>query len=68
MRHQKLHLIGQDTAVAQDEVFPQAGHVGGVEQRHMGLLGRAAALAVVAGAAGGDDVHPVVAAVLREGE
>jgi hypothetical protein len=33
-----------------------------------GLLGRAAALAVVAGAAGRDHVHPVVLAVLGEGD
>lgn len=51
MRHQKLHLIRQDAPVAQDEVFPQAGHVGGVEQGHAGLLRGAVALAVVAGLA-----------------
>ena len=49
--HQKIHLIGQDASVAQDEILPQAGHVGGVEQRHVGLLGCARTLAVVAGAA-----------------
>ena len=68
MRHQKLHLVGQDAAVAQNEVFPQAGNIRRVEQGHVGLLGGAAAFAVVAGAAGGDDVHPVVAAVLGEGD
>lgn len=51
MRHQELHLVGQDAAVAQDEVFPQAGHVGGIQQGHVGLLRRAAALAMVAGPA-----------------
>jgi len=64
MRHQKLHLVRQDAAVAQDEVFPQTGHIGRVEQRHVGLLGGAVALAVVAGAAGGDHVHPGVDTVL----
>ena len=65
MRHQELHLVRQDAAVAQDEVFPQAGHIGRVQQRHVRLLGRAVALAVVAAAAGGDHVHPDVAAFLR---
>ena len=67
MRHQELHLVRQDTAVAQNEVFPQARHIGRVEQRHMRLLGRAAALAVVAGAASRDHVHPGVYAVLGKG-
>jgi hypothetical protein len=67
VRHQEFHLIGQDAAVAQDEVLPQAGHIGRIQQRHVGLLGRAAAaLAVVAGPAGGDHVHPVVLPVLRK--
>jgi uncharacterized repeat protein (TIGR01451 family) len=68
VRHQELHLVRQDAAVAQDEVLPQAGHVGRVQQAHAGLLGRAAALAVVAGAAGRHHVHPVVLAVLGEGD
>ena len=67
MGHQKLHLVGQNAAVAQNEVFPEAGHIRRVEQRHVGLLGRAIAFAVVAGFAGGDDVHPVVYAMLAEG-
>ena len=67
LRHQKIHLIHQYAAVAQDEIFPQAGNVRRIEQRHMRLLGRAIALAVVATAAGGDDVHPAVEAALRQG-
>ena len=66
MGHQKLHLVSQYAPVAQDEVLPQAGHVGGVEQRHVGLLGGAVAFTVVAGAAGGDHIHPVVHALLRK--
>jgi len=66
MRHQKLHLIRQDPAVAQYEVFPQAGHVRRVQQRHTSLLGCSTAFAVVAGTARGDDVHPGVNALLRK--
>ena len=66
MRHQKLHLVGQNAAVAQNEVFPQARHVRRVQERHMGLLGRAVAFAVVAGTAGGDHIHPAVDTILGE--
>ncbi len=62
--HQKFHLIHQNAAVAQYEVFPQAGHIRGVQQRHMGLLGGAVALAVVAGTTSGNDVHPGVHTML----
>ena len=48
MCHQKLHLIGQDSAVSQNEIFPEAGHIRGVKQRHACLLGRATAFAVIA--------------------
>ena len=65
---QKLHLVGQDAPIAKDEVFPQAGHVGGVKQRHVRLLGGAVAFAVVAGAAGGNHIHPVVHPVLGKGD
>ncbi len=60
MRHQKFHLIGQNSAVAQNKIFPQAGHIGCVEQRHMRLLWRAGGLAVVAVFASGDDIHPTI--------
>jgi len=68
MRHQKLHLITQDAAVAQNEVFPQAGDIRCVQQRHVGLLGRAAAFAVVARSASGHHIHPVVWAFLTHGD
>ena len=67
MRHQKLHLVIQYAAVAQNKVFPQRGHIRRVQQRHARLLGRAVGFAVVAGLAGGDHVHPSVLAVLAEG-
>ena len=66
MRHQKLHLVGQNAAVAQNEVFPQARHVRREQERHMGLLGRAVAFAVVAGTAGGDHIHPAIHTILGE--
>ena len=61
-------MIRQDTAVAQDEVFPQGGHIRGVEQGHLGLLGGAVGFAVVASAARSDHVHPTVHAVLAKGD
>jgi hypothetical protein len=66
VRHQELHLVRQNAAVAQNEVFPQAGHIRRVQQRHVGLLGRAAAFAVVAGATGGHHIHPGINAILRK--
>ena len=65
MGHQKIHLVCKNAAIAQDEVFPKAGHVRRIQERHMRLFGRARGLAVVAGAAGRGDVHPVVCAALR---
>ena len=66
MRHQKLHLVCQNAAVAQNEVFPQAGHIGRIQQRHTRLLRGAVAFAVVAGTAGGHHIHPAIDAVLGE--
>ncbi len=68
MRHQKLHLIGQNAAIAQNEIFPQAGHIRRVKQGHMRLFGRAGGFAVVAAFAGGDDVHPIVLAAQGIGD
>ena len=65
---QKLHLVGQDAPVAQDEVLPQARHIGCEKQRHVRLLRSAVAFTVVAGAAGGHHVHPVVHPVLGKGD
>ena len=42
------------------------GNIRRVEQRHVRLLGGAVAFAVVATAAGGDDVYPAVDAALRQ--
>ena len=66
MRHQELHLVRQNPAVAQNKVFPQAGNIRRVKQRHVGLLWRATTFAVVAGSAGRDDVHPSVDPLLRK--
>ena len=64
---QKFHLVHQNAAVAQNEVFPQTGNVRRVQQRHICLLWGAVALAVVAGFAGGVYVHPGVDTVLGKG-
>ena len=64
MRQQKLHLVRQNPPITQNKVFPQRGHIRRVEQGHVGLLWGAVAFAVVAGATGGDHVHPDVNAVL----
>lgn len=67
VQQQKLHLIGQDPPVAQDEVFPEAGYIGCIEQRHARLLRCAGTLAVIAGAAGRHQVHPLVASPCGDG-
>ena len=67
MRHQKFHLVGEYATIPQNKIFPQAGHIRRVEQGHVGLLGGAAAFAMVAATAGGDHIHPGVDAVLCEG-
>jgi len=64
MGHQELHLVRQNTAIAQNKVFPEARHIGCEQQGHAGLLGSAAAFAVIAGATGRYHVHPVVYAIL----
>ena len=66
MGHQELHLVGKDAPIAQNEILPQAGHIGGVQQRHVRLLGCATALSMVATFASGDHIHPVVLSVLRK--
>ena len=68
MRHQKFHLIGEYAAIPQNKIFPQARYIRCLEQGHIGLLGRAAALSMVAATAGGDHIHPGVDAFLGEGD
>ena len=67
MRHQKLHLIRQDTAITQDEVLPQRWLIRCVKQRHARLLGRAVALAVVARLTRRHHIHPHIGAALAHG-
>ena len=64
MGHQKLHLIGQNAPIAQDEILPQAWNIRRVHQGHIGLFRCTAALAMVAGTASGDNIHPDVNAIL----
>ena len=63
---QVFHLVGQDAAIAQDEVLVPVGHLGHIQQWHVCLLGRAAAFAGIAVAAGGDRVGPGVTATARD--
>ena len=67
MGHQKFHLVDQNAPVAQNKVFPQAGNIGGEQERHVRLLRGTVALAVVAGLAGSYHIHPGIYTVLREG-
>src|SRR5262245_45788524 len=62
---QELHLVGEDAAVGEDQVFGLVRHVRRVEQLDAGFLGHAVALLAVALPAGRDDVHPGVAAAAR---
>ena len=67
MRHQKLHLIRQDTAVTQDEVLPQRWLIRRVKQRHARLLRGAIPLAVVARFTRRHHIHPHIGATLAHG-
>jgi len=67
MRHQKFHLVGEYAAIPQNKVFPQTGHIRRVKQGHIGLLGRTAALSMVAASTGGNHIHPGIDTFLREG-
>ena len=64
MPRQKVHLVNQDVAVAEDQVFRFIGYVRCVQELHAGLLGGATAFSLVAGSAGGDYIHPDIAPAL----
>src|SRR5262245_17022807 len=63
---QELHLVLQDAAVGEDQVLGLVRHVRRVQQLHPRFLGEAVPLVAVAVAAGGDHVHPGVAAAARQ--
>src|SRR5690606_31742724 len=63
---QECHLVGQDVAIAQDQVFDPAWAVGDRQQRHPRLLRGPVALARVAMEAGADHVLPDVAPALGQ--
>src|SRR5687767_1336034 len=65
---QELHLVGEDAAIGEDEELRAVRNVRGVEQLHVRLFRRAAALPLVAGAARRDHVHPRVAPAARHGQ
>src|SRR5512139_4199817 len=62
---QEGHLVREDAAIAEDETLAAAYRVRHVQQRHVRFFWPAVALARIAGAAGGDDVGPLVAAAAR---
>src|SRR6185437_13277149 len=63
---QKFHLVGQDVAVGQDQVFHPARLVGNGEQRHRGLLRRAPAFLQIAREARRNHVLPDVMTAARQ--
>lgn len=63
----EIHLISQNAAIGEDQVFRLVGYIRCVEQEHMGLLWRSPTFALVATAACGDHIHPGVRATLGYG-
>jgi len=66
MGHQEFHLVCQNAPVAQNEILPQGGHIGCVEQGHAGLLWGARAFAVIARATRCHHIHPRIGAFLSK--
>ena len=60
-RHQIFHLIGQDVAILQNEMFMAIRGIGNIKQFHPRLFRCAIGFAMIARAARGDDVDPIVA-------
>ena len=50
---QKFHLVGKNVAIAQRQVLRHVGHVRNCQQRHVGLIRRAAPLVRIATLTGG---------------
>ena len=67
MRPKELHLISQDAATLEEDVFRVIRRERDGQQLHARLFRRAARLVVVAALAGGDHVVPVVAAAAAQG-
>ncbi len=65
MPRQKIHLVGEDVAVAKNQVFRLVRHIRRIEKLHAGLFWRAPAFPLIAGTTGGDHVHPRIAPALR---
>jgi hypothetical protein len=65
---QEFHLVGQDPAIAQDQVFGEVRRIRHGQQFHAGFFGRAIGFAVVAALAGSDAVDPYVFAAARSGD
>lgn len=59
-RHQEIHLITHDLAIAKDEGFMTTRHIGYVQQRSFGFFGGFRPLTVITRFARGHQVHPGV--------
>ena len=66
MLFQKGHLVGQDIAVRQNQVFDPTRPVRHGQKRHIGLLRRATAFFRIAAEAGADHIFPFITATLRQ--
>lgn len=67
MGFEEVHLVAQNSAALQVDVFGVGGYEGNGQQLHAGLFGGATGFVIVAAFAGGDDVVPVVSPFLADG-
>ncbi len=68
MSDQEFHLVGQDIAIRQDEMFYPARTIRHGQKRHSGLLRRTATFVDIAGKARGDAVFPRILTAFGQGD
>ena len=66
VRQQKLHLVSQDTAALQVDIFGVRGCERDGQQFHSSLLGCEGSLVIIAALACGDYVDPAIRATLTQ--
>lgn len=66
MGKQEIHLVGQNAAALEIDIFGVCGYERNGQQLHAGLFRSASGLVVVAALAGGDDITPRIGAALAE--